>query len=153
MSDKNAQLKKLLEVMVQREVKRVLPGMLREEVGKLLTEMKAAPVQGNGHKRVALMETSGNPEDFSEYPTMNAAPGQTFDRAAFMSKMGMEGFNTIGGSGPSVPVHQGLITAPAVTEHGTAVEVPADKVPEHVINAFNKNYSGFLKAMDSKKPK
>jgi hypothetical protein len=64
----------------------------------------------------------------------------------------MEGFSTIG-SGDPVPVSTGLITAPAITEHGTAIEVPPEAMPEHVLKALNTNYSGFMKAMDGHKPK
>jgi hypothetical protein len=148
MSDnKNDKLKKLIELMVRQTVKEVLPGMIKQTIVQMLGEGIQQPARpaGNGHKRQALQEASGRPEDFEAYPTMGQQG--SFDRAAFRAQFGMEDMGTIGG-GQSIPVHTGPITAPAITEHGMAVPV---EVPDHLLKAMNTNYSGFLKKMGEHK--
>lgn len=160
MSEKNAVIKKMIEEMVQKEVRRLLPeavkqvmsGMINEAVVNLPQARPAVP--NNSSKRRALQEGSGM--DYEEYPTMpvrmNPTMPPAMNRMQMAAQMGFEplgmDMGNMGGGFTSAPAHHGMITAPAITEHGTAVNV---EIPDHVLDAFNTDYRGFLKAMDKHK--
>ena len=154
MSQKNEQIKKMIEAMVQKEVRRLLPeavkqvmaGMINEAVVTLPAHAPTNPatVPNNSHKRRNLQEASGVAEGYEPYPTMPTR----YDRQAMAARAGFEPLGMdLGGMGVTPP-HQGLITAPAITDNGTAV--PAE-IPDHVLDAFNTDYRGFMKAMDKHK--
>lgn len=155
MSEKNEQIKKMIEAMVQKEVRRLLPEAVKQVMAGIINEAvvnlpahTAAPSAGvnNSHKRRNLQEGSGVSEGYEPYPTMPTR----FDRQAMAARAGFEplGMDLGGiGMGSNIPA-PGLITAPAITENGTAVNA---EIPDHVLDAFNTDYRGFMKAMGKHK--
>lgn len=147
MSEKNAQIKKLIEQMVQKEVRRLLPEAVKQVMAGMINEavVNLPPTAGidNSQKRRAIMEASGT--GYEEYPTMGGRP---FDRNRMSAAMGFEPLGMNVGGQFTGPAHQGMITAPAITEQGTAVNV---ELSDELLSAFNRDYSGLMKAMDKKK--
>jgi hypothetical protein len=109
MSSNADKLRHLIEVIVRREVRALVPQLVKESVMGLLAESQQAPTQGynqphyvppqnqmpmaNSHKRVNLQETSG--EGYDAWPTMNTSNinPQMFDRSMLLDN---GGFNKIG---------------------------------------------------------
>ncbi len=168
MSEKNEQIKKMIEQLVQKEVRRLLPeavkqalsGIINESVIQLPTNTSQQQGLNNSHKRRAIMEGSG--PGYEDYPTMPQPQAfqqpQAYNRGMMRQNAGFEPLGMdLGNMGipdamndyaPPMAPHMGMITAPAITENGTAVPVA---IPDHVLGAFNTDYRGFMKAMDKHK--
>ena len=146
---KSEQFKALVEQMVRREVKRVVPQLVKETLSNMILESRVevgedVEIPNNSYKRQRIQEQT-QPE-MEPYPTMTGRP---FDRSRMAEIMGpMDDFTFMGESrgGRSQP---GLITAPAIHhETGTAINVP---VSDELLNAFNRDYRPLMKAIDKNK--
>lgn len=144
----NEQVRKLIHKLVLEEVRRVLPGVVKEVMAGIIMEstVSEAAFTGNSNKRRALMEASGNPSEFDEYPTMRPQ----FDRSAMAAKMGYGDFNNMRGEAMA-PDGREMIVSSGVTEHGTAVPVNPAELPDHVVNALTRNYSDVMAALNRRK--
>jgi len=144
MSTKNEQLVRLIEVVVRRELKTLLPvimpkvikevmaGMIMESV----TELSEDDIQftGNSEKRQKLVEQRSAME---EYPTMR------YSRTDLVQADGLDLRR------PAVAVPSDLnIPSKALSESGNHIPISPSAVPDFIIKAMNKNYSQDLQAVD-----
>lgn len=125
MPSKNEQMKKLIEVMVQKEVRKLLPQLVpqivKEIFSGLIMESKVTPPEipnGNSNKRVRLQEVSGNSQDYEEYPTI--------DKSRMAALMGY---------GDMAPVKAMPFISERITEHGTAIPVDPNDPGVKMVNA------------------
>lgn len=135
MPSKNEQMKKLIEVMVQKEVRKLLPQLVPQVVkeifsGLIMESKTTTPTisNGNSNKRVNLQESSGISKEYEEYPTM--------DKTRMASLMGY---------GDMTPTANKPFISEKITEHGTVIPVdpndPAVKLVNDAIDRASKIYS------------
>ena len=147
MTTKNDQLKRLIEAMVQKEVRQLLPQivptLIKEVMAGLIMQSPMPQPSGNSEKRRALQEISGL--DYDEYPTMPVprGPAAGMDRARMAELMGY-GEYANGGRGSGITVDK------IVTEHGTEIPIPASAIPDSLHQAFNKDYRSMLQSINDK---
>ena len=139
MSSKNEQMKRLIETMVQKEVRRVLPQIvphvIKEIFSGMIMESKISPPvvhSGNSSKRMALVEASGRSEDFEPYPEV--------DRNRMATLMGYEEY---------LPVTSKPFISEKVTEAGTPIPVdPNDPSVKIVNDAISRAAAVFKNVQD-----
>lgn len=143
------QLNEFIRQAVLKEVREAVPVIVRDVMSKMLMEAAVSnhtPIneqrRGNSHKRQALQEASyGNIDELEDYPT---APRANIDRGRLASLMGYG--DMVPGRGRAGD----LIVSEAVTEHGTAIPVDPNEMPEHLVRALTRNYKDVLDAMNKK---
>lgn len=140
---KNEQVKKLIEALVQKEVRRLLPEAVKQALSGIISEAvidlsDTMPSVGNAHKRRAITETVG----VEEWPSIGEGVLDT-SRMAEMMGYGDLRPGMVRGGGVSVDM--------AMTENGTPVPVDPRSIPKELHDAFNRDYSGLVKAWDRKK--
>lgn len=143
MSNKSEQLKRLIETMVRKEVRAIVPQVVREVMAGMILEGASASAPAptgldNSEKRRRLMEASGTADGYEEYPTLN--------RANLAAALGYGDFGA-----PNAPAARRNMVFEGHTENGTAVPVDASKLPDHVVNALTRNYSDVMKALEKRK--
>lgn len=139
---KNEQIKRLIEVLVQKEVRRLLPEAVKQVLGGIISEAvvdlsTVAGAVGNAHKRRALTEVTAT----EEWPSLG---GGVLDTSRMADMMGYGDLR----SGPS---RGGVTVDMAMTENGTPIPVDPRSIPKELHDAFNRDYSGLVKAWDSRK--
>lgn len=156
---KNDQIRRLIEAIVRKELKQILPEVVPQVVKEVMAGMimeaavtpQATQFRGNSEKRIRMTEASRGylDEDAYDYeePPMPAQPRRRpaveWDGGEGPG-MQMEGFAGGGGySGLNVPTK-------AATETGNLVPINPNAVPKFIIEAMNRNYSGFLKEVGAK---
>jgi len=145
MSNKNDQLVRLVEAIVRKEMKRVLPTILpkliKESLAGIIMESHVTmepddiDVVDNSHKRRTLMESTSGYEPYPTMPITRNEIAQNF--RASHGAAGRENLN---------------IPTKALTESGNQIPIPPEAVPDFIIRAMNKNYSQDLKTVNSLAP-
>jgi hypothetical protein len=145
MSSKNEQLRRLIEAMVRKEVKEILPTVVPQVVKEVMMGMineavvspKATQIPGNSDKRRRLMEVDLEDDDLYEEPPM---PRRT--------RRDMGPWD--GGDAP-VSLRESLnMPSKMATESGNLVPVSPDKIPDFIVRAMNRNYSDVLDMIKKK---
>jgi hypothetical protein len=152
---KRQDLEKMIHEIVREEVRNYLPVVLPIVVSevvqlhmkKLAESMTPAPAASK-KSRQPLRESV----DEEEWPLLG---GKSFDKTSLTELLGY-GSGLRMGDAEAPPVsHPTAMAVPPVfnkvTEHGTAVPVAADELPDHVVSALTRDYSQLMKAMDAKK--
>lgn len=139
---KNEQVKKLIEALVQKEVRRLLPEAVKQVLGGIISEAVidlsgTVPSSGNAHKRRAITETVGT----EEWPSIG---GGVLDTGRMADMMGYGDLRPGAGRG-------GVSMDMAMTENGTPIAIDPRSIPKELHDAFNRDYSGLVKAWDKKK--
>jgi hypothetical protein len=151
MSTKSDQLKKILEQMVRAEVNRVVPMLVKEEMLKVMGGMlmegrrpereahidDERPFTGNSNKRRELMQSA---QDHDETEPQ-------FDRASLAEQMGYGEY----ASGASRRSGRKVMLDSRITENGNVIPINPSEVPDSVMEAINRDYSGLIKAWEEKK--
>jgi len=139
----NEQIKQYIQKLVREEVRRMLPTILSEAFGSMISE--ALDNMSTQTSRRPLREHIEE-DEFEEYPTMT---GKTFDRSRMTELMGY------GSMKPGNSLRdQPLITVnAAMAEHESGQPRPIDpnSLPDYLVKAFNTDYRSFLKTVDAKK--
>jgi hypothetical protein len=164
MSVSAEKLKMLIEAIVRKEIKTMVPHLVKEAMANLIMETSIGQsypqarqqinnqqFTGNSHKRVNIQEASG--EGYEEYPTLG---GKTINAAArYAAIMGGEQFSPVGAQHGIIPQQNpGFITVDRMNssqEFGEPIPVNPAALPDHLLAAFNTDYRDKMKAMDSKR--
>lgn len=144
---KNEKVKKFIEMMVQREVKRLLPEAVRQVMSGMIMEASidmsrsASPASlGNSHKRMAIQESTAT----DNWPMLG---GRTLDSSRISDVMGYGDFTH-----PRTATGGGAITVDsAMTENGTPVAIDPSQIAPEVIQAMNRDYTELVRAWDRKR--
>jgi hypothetical protein len=138
---KNEQVKRLIELLVQKEVRRLLPEAVKQVLGGIISEavvdLSDTAISGNAHKRRAITEVTST----DSWPTLG---GGVLDTSRMADMMGYGDMR----SGPS---SRGVSVDMAMTENGTPIPIDPRSIPKELHDAFNRDYSGLVKAWDKKK--
>jgi hypothetical protein len=142
----NTQFKNYIKKIVQEELRTHIKPVVNEILAEMLLEMAVTekPVLNNSNKARTLREASymNSVDEYDEYPTINSG----LDRGKLAEMMGYGEFAN-GRAGNE------LITIDhAMTENGTPVPISSEAVPQHVLNAMNRDYRSFMKALETKRP-
>jgi len=139
---KNEQVKRLIEALVEKEVRRLLPEAVKQALSGIISEAVidlSGPIAptGNAYKRRAITEGALA----EEWPTMG---GGILDTSRMADMLGYGDMRPGAGRG-------GVSVDMAMTENGTPVPVDPRSIPKELHDAFNRDYSGLVKAWDRKK--
>lgn len=149
-STKSQQLVRLVEALVRKELKTMLPKIVPQVIREVMAGMilegvseNERTIPNNSGKRHTLQEVSGRPGEMEEYPTMR----RTLDRSQFAASIGYGDLSPNGHSN-----NNSIMVVPAINER-TGAEIPIDpnSLPDHVINALNKDYGPLMQRMSIKK--
>lgn len=152
MSTKSDQLKKILEQMVRAEVNRVVPMLVKEEMLKVMGGMlmegrrperevhidNERPFAGNSNKRRELMHAAQEPDEDTPQ----------FDRASLAEAMGYGEYAT---TPRGSRAGRKVMLDSRITENGNVIPINPNDVPDSVMEAINRDYSGLIKAWEEKK--
>lgn len=138
---KNEQVKKLIEALVHNEVRRLLPEAVKQALSGIISEavidLSDPMPSGNAHKRRAITESVG----MEEWPSIG---GGVLDTSRMADMMGYGDLRPGARGG-------GIAMDMAMTENGTPIPVDPRSIPKELHDAFNRDYSGLVKAWDKKK--
>lgn len=142
---KNEQVKRLIEALVQKEVRRLLPEAVKQVLGGIISEavidLSSAPQApvGNSHKRRAITESTGH----EDWPTLGGGVMGS-DRLAEMIGYGDLRPNGDGSRG-------GITLDHALTESGNPIPIDPRSIPKEVQDALSRDYTDLVKAWSKKK--
>jgi len=146
---KNEQIKRLIEALVEREVRRLLPEAVKQVFANIISESvidvsnRMAPQGGNAHKRRAITESF----ETEEWPTLG---GGTLDTSRMADMLGYGDMRPSGFGGRSMG-NTGVTIDMAMTENGTPVPIDPRAIPKELTDALNRDYSSLVKAWDKRK--
>lgn len=142
----NEQIKTYIRKLVEEEVAKVAPKIIRETIsralGQLIVEASdlaeiEQPVRGNSEKRRALSEAVG----MEEFPTMS---GRTFTSERMTEVVNRKAAKALDIA--PLPGTRELITVDsAMTENGTPVPINPNDIPKGVMKAMNHDYRKLMK--------
>ena len=157
---KNDQIRRLIEAIVRKELKQILPEVVPQVVKEVMAGMimeaavtpQATQFRGNSEKRIRMTESARSYVDDEslyedEVPMASAPrrrPAVEWDGGMGPGRLSTEGF---GGGGYAEELN---VPTKAATETGNLVPINPNAVPKFIIEAMNRNYSGFLKEVGMK---
>lgn len=144
---KNDQIRRLIEAIVRKELKEIVPQVVKEVMAGMIMEATVSPeatqFRGNSDKRIRMTESTRTYLDDTDYEDAPVArpsrprPAVEWD----------------GGDGPALQMegYAGLnVPTKAATESGNLVNINPAAVPDFIIKAMNTNYSGFMQSVSAK---
>ena len=158
---KNDQMRRLIEAVVRKELSEILPvivpQVIKEVMSGLLMEQvvtsEATEFRGNSNKRKNMFEqTSRNQrQDRDDEYEEDVAPRSRRRLPSFDSdsdEMLAERYTP-----PTRRRNIDNLNLPSkmLTESGNAIDIDPSAVPDFIVNAMNKDYSGFMKNLASVK--
>lgn len=137
---KPEQFKQIIRNIVREELSTQLKPAINEVMAKMLMEMSVTNRTSsldNTKKARAIRESSymDSIEEYKEYPEM--------DRNRLATLLGYGDTNGAG-RGNTITIDH------AMTEGGTPVPISPDQIPDHVINAMNKDYRSLMKSLENR---
>lgn len=137
MSEKSEQLKKLIEAVVRKEVRAIVPQIVKEVMAGMILESHTPSVAantnyGNSDKRMSLMEESYNQQ---------RGPMVEWDG---------DDFPLPGRAGRTGGAHGLNLPTAAISEQGNVVPIDPSRTPDAVVRAMNTDYRDFMKILKDK---
>jgi hypothetical protein len=130
---KSEQLRQLIETIVRKEVRAILPQVVKEVMANLIMEATTSDVATEGYdnsaKRRQLLEQT-------RQETMSSMVG--WDEEDGPPSFGE---NAVRGNGRNTGVN---IVESRINENGNVIPIDPSQIPKNVLAAMNRDYSGVM---------